>query len=169
MSLLEHESLSVLLGIGHLSLTCSLPMISSDMLELIYPRRKLSKHSHVVWQLRRSSCIAWSIGNGNIVHPLDNVWVLSLGPLRDHLVSPDSFSPAFSFSDLLDSEGNWDCGKLAEYFTIDAIPHILSIKSPGPMDTDDFIIWRWDPKHVFKTKLTYFRLASSSWDITNPI
>ncbi|KAK9001005.1 hypothetical protein V6N11_082799 [Hibiscus sabdariffa] len=36
------------------------------------------------------------------------------------------------------------------------------------MDTDDFIIWRWDPKHVFKTKSTYFCLVSSSWDSTNP-
>ncbi|KAK8986478.1 hypothetical protein V6N11_010034 [Hibiscus sabdariffa] len=104
--------------------------------------------------------IAWSIGNGSIIRPLDDVWVPSLGP--------DSFFPEPSLSDLLDSEGNWDRGKLAEYFTIDALPHILSIKSPDPTDIDDFIIWRWNPKHVFKTKSAYFRLASSSWDFTNP-
>ncbi|KAK9042856.1 hypothetical protein V6N11_071211 [Hibiscus sabdariffa] len=106
------------------------------------------------------------IGNNSGTDPTEGL-SHALGPLRDYLVNPDSFFPASSLSDLLDSEGNWDRGKLAEYFTIDALPHILSIKSPDPMDTDDFIIWRWDPKYVFKTKSTYFRLASSSWDFTN--
>ncbi|KAK8574766.1 hypothetical protein V6N12_062448 [Hibiscus sabdariffa] len=80
------------------------------------------------WSKLRAG-VAWSIGNGSIVRPLDDVWVPSLGPLRDYLVSPDSFFSASSLSDLLDSEGNWDCRKLVEYFTIDAFPHILSSRA----------------------------------------
>ncbi|KAK9036887.1 hypothetical protein V6N11_021811 [Hibiscus sabdariffa] len=85
------------------------------------------------WSDLRSS-IAWSLGLGDVIHPLDDTWIPLLGPLRSQLLSGDDASQVRHVSDLLDCHGRWDVDKISCLFFPAAIPHILSIRCPDALD-----------------------------------
>ncbi|KAK8530864.1 hypothetical protein V6N12_013364 [Hibiscus sabdariffa] len=115
------------------------------------------------WGDLRSS-LAWSAGTGMMIHPLDDVWVPSIGPLRPHLLSNADASQIHSLFDFLDDYGKWDTRKLAALFNNAVIPYILSIHCPDPSDIPDRPFWSLNEKHSFDIKSAYSSLSASSWN-----
>ncbi|KAL4310414.1 hypothetical protein GQ457_01G022490 [Hibiscus cannabinus] len=70
------------------------------------------------WDLLHDN-LSWSLRNGGSVNFLQDVWIPSLGPLRNHLL--DHVSPGFNipFAEVITNEGNWNLGKLSLFFHLD--------------------------------------------------
>ncbi|KAK9026796.1 hypothetical protein V6N11_039630 [Hibiscus sabdariffa] len=118
------------------------------------------------WDFLRDN-LAWSLVNGESENFLHDVWIPSLGPLRNHLL--DHVSPSFniSFAEVITDEGNWNLGKLSLFFTQAAILHIAGTKCAGFQDVSDQCFWKHDKKHIFSTKSTYAQLSESTWDASH--
>ncbi|KAK9035017.1 hypothetical protein V6N11_077068 [Hibiscus sabdariffa] len=97
------------------------------------------------------------------IHPLDDVWIPSLGPLRPHLLSSVDASQVHSLLNFSDDHGNWDTRKLSTLFNNAVIPYILSIRYLDPSDLPDRPIWSLNGKHSFDIKSAYSSLLGSSW------
>ncbi|KAE8724718.1 hypothetical protein F3Y22_tig00009942pilonHSYRG00148 [Hibiscus syriacus] len=110
------------------------------------------------WNVLRDS-IAWSIGNDSIAHPLDDVWIPHLGPLRRHLRNSNDVNRSILFADLVDQTGKLDMSKLTTIMNSEVIPHIISTKSHDGSDVDDSLFWRESSEHSFEIKLAYARLT----------
>ncbi|KAK8508522.1 hypothetical protein V6N12_044440 [Hibiscus sabdariffa] len=115
------------------------------------------------WIDLRSS-IAWSLGTGDNIHPLDDTWISSLGPLRRHLLQGADVSQVQHVSDLLDIHNHWDVLKLSGWFSPATISHILSIRCPDASDIPDKQIWGLNDKNIFDVKSTYASQVSGGWD-----
>ncbi|KAK8987848.1 hypothetical protein V6N11_065454 [Hibiscus sabdariffa] len=99
-----------------------------------------------------------------MIHPLDDVWIPTLGPLRPHLLHSADASSVHSLLDLLDDNGNWDTRQLSALFNNAVIPYILSIRCPDPSDLPDRPIWGMNGKLSFDIKSDYSSLSASSWN-----
>ncbi|KAK9024282.1 hypothetical protein V6N11_004451 [Hibiscus sabdariffa] len=101
------------------------------------------------------SSIALSLGTGDVIHPLDHIWVPMLGPLRPHLLQDADASQVQHVSDLLDIHDRWDIVKLSGLFAPVAIAHILSISCPDASDIPDKPVWSLNDKNIFDVKSAY--------------
>ncbi|KAK9026814.1 hypothetical protein V6N11_039647 [Hibiscus sabdariffa] len=86
--------------------------------------------------------IAWSIGNGNAIDFLNDIWVHSLGPLRDHIEDPSLFTGVLSIRDFVTKNGTWNYNALHDLFPLSVVDRILIIKCPEQCDVDDRYMWR---------------------------
>ncbi|KAK8990579.1 hypothetical protein V6N11_009271 [Hibiscus sabdariffa] len=115
------------------------------------------------WEDIRAS-IAWSLGTGTSINPLDDNWVPSLGPLRPYLLHDLTTLQVRKISDLIDDQGQWDVMKLLGMFNPTVIPHILRIRPPDESDMPDKPIWSLNAKNVFDIKSAYASLNSGAWE-----
>ncbi|KAK8496058.1 hypothetical protein V6N12_032789 [Hibiscus sabdariffa] len=106
------------------------------------------------WTDLRSS-IAWSLGTGDAIHPLDDTWIMLLGPLRLHLLQDADALQVRQVSDLLDNHGRWDVDKLSDLFSPVVIPHILSIRCPDASYISDKPVWGLNNNNLFDVKSAY--------------
>ncbi|GMJ08231.1 hypothetical protein like AT4G29090 [Hibiscus trionum] len=120
------------------------------------------------WDLLRDN-LAWSLGNGESVNFLQDVWIPVLGPLRNHLLYHVSLGSTFSFAEFITNDGNWDLAKLSMFFTQTVVQHIAGIKCPTFQDVSDSCFWKHDSKHVFSIQSAYACISNQQWDAHQPI
>ncbi|KAK9008984.1 hypothetical protein V6N11_080460 [Hibiscus sabdariffa] len=87
------------------------------------------------WEDIRAS-IAWSLGTGTSINPLDDNWIPPLGPLRPYLLHDQTTLQVQQISDLLDNHGQWDVMKLSGVWS-----RLLPPQHLVPFYYDDFRTW----------------------------
>ncbi|KAK8972992.1 hypothetical protein V6N11_028581 [Hibiscus sabdariffa] len=101
------------------------------------------------------SNLAWTLGNGETINFLSDIWVPALGPLYDYVQLPPSSMHQISFASVLNDRGEWDVAQLSTVFMATAVPYILGIKPPGPNSGPDMCVWRWTDHQDFVLKSAY--------------
>ncbi|KAL4319893.1 hypothetical protein GQ457_18G005490 [Hibiscus cannabinus] len=84
----------------------------------------------------------------------DDVWILSLGLLHNHLLHNVATNSYLAFIDFITIECTWDVGKLFRLFPSAIISYIVGIKCPDVMDISDSCIWRHDNKVFLHSTIT---------------
>ncbi|KAK8572207.1 hypothetical protein V6N12_028266 [Hibiscus sabdariffa] len=119
-------------GVGHLA-TCSVQGVPG----VLFSNKEFVQSEFL-------PNIAWSICNENSIDFLNDIWVPSLGPLRDHIEDPSPFTGGLSLKDFVSMNGTWDCGALHDLFPSSVVDRILSIKCLEQCDVDDScILFLW--------------------------
>ncbi|KAE8735769.1 hypothetical protein F3Y22_tig00000340pilonHSYRG01599 [Hibiscus syriacus] len=80
----------------------------------------------------------------------DDVWIPTLGPLRNYVLDPIIPDINLNFQSFIDSHGQWDIPALALIVHQDAISHIVNIKPPCNNDVADHPIWPWSKTLLFE-------------------
>ncbi|KAK8504565.1 hypothetical protein V6N12_017108 [Hibiscus sabdariffa] len=111
--------------------------------------------------------IAWSVGNGSRISLWNDVWVLELGPLRNHVFDPESMNSFVHIKDLV-TNGSWNLDLLNSIFPPAVVPHIIAIRCPHSTDADDLCIWRWGSCHKFEVHMAYKLLQHDAWNPPDP-
>ncbi|KAK8512271.1 hypothetical protein V6N12_031994 [Hibiscus sabdariffa] len=106
---------------------------------LYFQRKRIS----IAWDSFRDNII-WLIGDGNVAHLWDDVWVPTLGPLHQWSLSSATSLENLSISNLVLLSGNWDMDKLSNLLQPVAIPHVIGTTSPGMTGHVDACGWRWN-------------------------
>ncbi|KAK9036041.1 hypothetical protein V6N11_078062 [Hibiscus sabdariffa] len=71
-------------------------------------------------------------GNGNSIKFWDDVWIPTLGLLRDWVTQQQHTISIIGFQDSIQDNGLWDVSELNDFFPISVVPHLLGVHPPSP-------------------------------------
>ncbi|MBA0686233.1 hypothetical protein Goari_013845 [Gossypium aridum] len=107
-----------------------------------------------VWDQFRKN-LYWSLGNGRSVSFIQDVWIVDLGPLHEHLYSNVVILAHLKVADFVDPDGCWKWSKLRHYFSSEILDYIVVCHPPNDTLGNDTCLWRPNVNGRFSIKAAY--------------
>ncbi|KAL5734742.1 hypothetical protein ACOSP7_032603 [Xanthoceras sorbifolium] len=102
--------------------------------------------------------IRWRFGNGHSIMFWSDVWVKSLGPLRDYAIIDVCDNIAYSTVSSFIVDNIWDIERLAAILPWQVVHRIACIFISSDMNVVDSVIWGCDGQGEFSVKSAYNNL-----------